>query len=644
MSVEKNGKTVDVSVIPAELPDKKVKTKSFWRIDPEMLRFKIHFFLYIGGLAGTLPFMAVFAKERLGLSASSLGGVLTAQMFLCVFTKPMIGYIADYFNRLKAIICILTIIDGTCYFLLLAIPRYEGNVPVIGNQLDTTNLCRNLFESGQIGTNFTLIRSSSTHIQTERGNPCILCSLQTDNCVEDCNGVILDENYFYFIRTENTSWNFVSETAATSQQLALFCKQDGYLNISLCTHNSTFTPCQNCSRSQNELACSDILISDETRKRFDASSLMCSIFPANLKRIFDSCGEMNSSRNDLLTFNIPKQKTVSDFATYQFWGFCLIFSAASICSTSIFTLSDTACYESIQKSGADFGKQRLWGAVGWGSIAALSGFINDYTGDFLSSWLLMAAMFLAFLWNISKLDLVKPHFSENILGDVGSLFKSKEFLAFEVVILMNGMSTGMIWFYLIWFLTAIGGSEFLCGLSLTVQTLLGVLPFMFFSGWIIKKVGQFQILSSCLLIYVIRFLWYSYLYNPWLVLPVEFLHGITYGLYYTVLASYGKMSSKPGTEAMTQSVIFSTHEGLGAGLGCVLAGIGFDYIGGHRTFFFASMLSAFGLVLSVLMYFLIIRRKEGTMQVTPSSNSKQCIVFESVIPQPTIHSLIKDSS
>ncbi|GFQ87223.1 major facilitator superfamily domain-containing protein 6 [Trichonephila clavata] len=104
------------------------------------------------------------------------------------------------------------------------------------------------------------------------------------------------------------------------------------------------------------------------------------------------------------------------------------------------------------------------------------------------------------------------------------------------------------------------------------------------------------------------------------------------------------MSSKPGTEAMTQSVIFSTHEGLGAGLGCVLAGIGFDYIGGHQTFFFASMFSAFGLVLSVIMYFFIIRRNEGKMQVTPPSNSKQCIAFESVIPQPSIHSLVKDSS
>ncbi|GFS57300.1 major facilitator superfamily domain-containing protein 6 [Nephila pilipes] len=293
-----------------------------------------------------------------------------------------------------------------------------------------------------------------------------------------------------------------------------------------------------------------------------------------------------------------------------------LYIGGSICGNAIFTLSDTACCESIQKSGSDFGKQRLWGAIAWGAIAPLAGFINDYTGTFLASWTLMAVMLLLFLLNISKLDLVKPHFSRNILYDVGSVFKSKEFLAIELVILMNGMATGMIWFYLIWFLRAIGGSEFLCGFSLTIQNLLGVIPFMFFSGWIIRKVGHFQILSAALLIYVIRFLWYSYLYNPWLVLPIEVTHGITFGLYYPVLASYGKMSSKPGAEAMTQSVIFSTHEGLGSGLGCVLSGIGFDYFGGHQTFFFASIFSACGLGLSIIMYFLIFRRQNGIVQVT----------------------------
>ncbi|GBO10544.1 hypothetical protein AVEN_216873-1, partial [Araneus ventricosus] len=45
MTVESNGKTPDV---PAESPRTTTEKESFWHIDREMLRFKIHFFLFIG--------------------------------------------------------------------------------------------------------------------------------------------------------------------------------------------------------------------------------------------------------------------------------------------------------------------------------------------------------------------------------------------------------------------------------------------------------------------------------------------------------------------------------------------------------------------------------------------------------------------
>ncbi|GFS57307.1 major facilitator superfamily domain-containing protein 6 [Nephila pilipes] len=616
MSASKIETIIDVCVIFDEPSNKQVMSKPFWHIDWDMFRFKIHYFLLIGALAQVTPFIAVFAKEKLGLSASSLGTVLTAQMFLFIFTRPLIGYIADYLNKLKAIICILTVINVACFYLLLAIPKYEGNemanstLPFVQSQFQTKNICHNLFASSRNRKIFTLTESSSvnfTHNQTERGNICTLCSLDNETCVKDCKVIAFDENYFTFFRTKNSSFDYEKTIVATSQQLALLCDQNDFINISLCLYDAISTGYQNRSRSENELVCSNILVSNETRKTYDA--FICSILPTSYKNdIFISCSEKNISRNDLLSLNISKQKTVSDFVTYQFWAFGLIFTISSICASSNFTLSDTACCESIQKTGAEFGKQRLWGAIGWGINAALAGFINDSTGDFLASWTVAAVMLLLFLWNISKLDLVKPNFSKNILGDVGSVFKSKEFLAYELVVLINGMGTGIIWFYLIWFLTAIGGSEFLCGLSVTVQSLLGVIPFMFFSGWIIEKMGHFRILSASLLIYTIRFLWYSYLHNPWLVLPMEVTHGITYGLCYAVLASYAKTSSKPGTEATTQSVVFSTFEGLGTGLGCVLAGISFDYVGGQQTFFFASIFGACSFILSILMYFLIVRR------------------------------------
>ncbi|KAG8181147.1 hypothetical protein JTE90_024443 [Oedothorax gibbosus] len=420
MSLEKKENVINICISPTKPPvaEKLPVTKTFWNINKEMLRFKIHFFLFLGGLAAGVPYVIVLAKNRIGISASSLGVVLTGQMFLFIFTKPIIGYLADYYNKLKEIISVL--IDETL-----------SPTPV-------------------------------TELE------CISC-------------------------------DFLKQTRET---------------------------------------------------------------PSFRKK---------------------------DYQTYQFWLFSMLDTISAICLSGIFTLSDTACFESIQKHRGDFGKQRLWGNIGWGFVALLAGFLNDYTNDFLAAYVLMGILLSLFLWNISKIDLVKPHYSKNILKDVGTVLRSREFLFFEVVIFCNGIGTGIIWYYLIWFLNSIGGSELLIGLSLTVQSIVGGIPFMFFSGWFIRKFGHFNLLVVSMAAYGIRFLWCSYLQNPWWILPVEFLHGINYGLYYTVLGSYAKLSAKPGTEATTQAILSSTHEGLGAGFGCVLSGMGFDYFGGRQTFFYLSI-------------------------------------------------------
>ncbi|GFS57298.1 major facilitator superfamily domain-containing protein 6 [Nephila pilipes] len=618
MSAEKNGKVLDVYVIPLEVSDSAVKTKSFSHIDKQMIRFKIHYFLYIGALAASNPYIIVYAKDNLGLSASSLGTVLIAQMFIIIFMKPLIGYIADYFNRLKTIICILTILNAMSYYLLLPIPKIERDEVINSTQLITydeiymMNLCHKnkdiqTFTEGKF--DFKLTEFSDSNFIVSEDNLCTLCSLSTETCLKKCIKITVNKHFFIVIRTEGNSFDFLDGNDGNKQELALFCDQNNYYHLSLCLYYRNIS-CINCSNENREILCSRIIEINETNLQMN-SSRICSLLPESLRNIFASCTERNAS----LDTKISEHRDISDFATYQFWAFAIIFSIGSICGNAIFTLSDTACCETIQKTGADFGKQRLWGAIGWGAVAPLAGFINDYTKGFLASWVLMGIMLLLFLWNISKLDLVKPHFSKNILSDVGTVLKSKEFIAYEIVIFINGVGAGIIWFYLILFLTSIGGSKLLCGLCLTIQSFVGSIPFMFFSGWIIRKIGLFQVCMTALFTYVVRFFWYSQLHNPWFALPIEWTHGLTYGLLYTALASYGKLSSKPGTEATTQSIIFSTHEGLGCGLGCVLAGIGFDYFGGHRTFFITSMYYACGFALSIVLCFLI-RRKKGKIQVT----------------------------
>ncbi|CAL1282377.1 unnamed protein product [Larinioides sclopetarius] len=584
MEPQKKGKNVEVCTIPSKSALQKTAEirGKFWHIDKEMLHFKLHFFLFMGGLGSLMPYIAIFAKNRINITASSLASILITQRFLFVITRPIIGYTADYFNQLKTIICILTVVQTVFYLLLLTVPKIQKEDQQV-IQINNTHLL-NSYEYLNSSQSYVNCPSNEDYSAFSGNSSFFHNSEENDFC-----HLFLDYLSKFSNECENRDLGArnVSEILIlnndTESSLHPKDKANTYLSLSLSSH--TFLTCKVCCKY--------------TRK---CQNIKCEIPKDNRKAI------------------PSEHRVLSDFEMYQFWVYALLTIIAGVCTNALFTLSDTACCESVEKFGAQFGRQRLYGAIGWGLMSPIGGLLNDYTSDFTTSWILMAAMSIMSLLNILRLDLVKPQFSKNLLKDIGSVLRSIEFLAFKLCVLLNGVCSGVLWNYLVWYLTVIGGSRFLCGMVQTVQCCVGEIPCMFFSGWVIKKIGYFNVVTLSLTCYCIRFFWYSHLSNPWLVLPAECLSGITYGLFYPAVASYAKLSAKPGTEATTQAVLFATHDGLGAGIGCVVAGLGIDILGGHRTFFFLSIFAGCSMILSIILH-LIIRGRKGGVDVT-SSRSK----------------------
>jgi len=42
------------------------------------------------------------------------------------------------------------------------------------------------------------------------------------------------------------------------------------------------------------------------------------------------------------------------------------------------------------------------------------------------------------------------------------------------------------------------------------------------------------------------------LQNPWYILPIELMNGVTFGLFYATMASYASIVAPPGTDATMQ--------------------------------------------------------------------------------------------
>ncbi|GFY50860.1 major facilitator superfamily domain-containing protein 6 [Trichonephila inaurata madagascariensis] len=111
MTAERNGKSGDIYILPSletSLEKKEAVKKGFWHIDRETLRYKFPFFLFMGALGVVIPFIPVVFSNRIGLTASSIVTLLVTSQFLSMVSKPLLGYIADYTNKLKVIIGVLT--------------------------------------------------------------------------------------------------------------------------------------------------------------------------------------------------------------------------------------------------------------------------------------------------------------------------------------------------------------------------------------------------------------------------------------------------------------------------------------------------------------------------------------------------------
>ena len=63
--------------------------------------------------------------------------------------------------------------------------------------------------------------------------------------------------------------------------------------------------------------------------------------------------------------------------------------------------------------------------------------------------------------------------------------------------------------------------------------------------------------------YGLRFLGYFLLTNPWFVLFLEPLHGITFGLMYAAASSYASSITPPGMHGTIQGLIGGIHFGTG---------------------------------------------------------------------------------
>ncbi len=104
------------------------------------------------------------------------------------------------------------------------------------------------------------------------------------------------------------------------------------------------------------------------------------------------------------------------------------------------------------------------------------------------------------------------------------------------------------------------------------------------SGWFLKKLGHVKTMTMILAMMGVRLLCYSLLTNPWYVLPIELLNGLTLGVYWSTSASFAYMVAPPGSASTLQGIFGAVFEGIGTSTGSMLGSFIFRSYGGAVAF------------------------------------------------------------
>ncbi|XP_072040443.1 major facilitator superfamily domain-containing protein 6-like isoform X2 [Amphiura filiformis] len=522
-----------------------------------LLKF-LYFFMQ-AGLSCFLPYATLYSYH-LGLTPSQVGLIWGLEPLVSFLCAPLWGSVADKYSKHKQIFMACLICGGGLFLSLLfippanlsttdssydtevgnctGVPNFDLECPVPKTTLDSTS-----FSLSATDDDFCVTMCSNNEVKM-RNHSSIVCDYNSNPI--DCD--ICVDNFEDGNGLQNYSETASNDSVLLPPLFRLMCD------------------------TQSSIATNDT-----------CDKLKCC-----------NCHSADKDSGDLvLTF-----------------GLCMfLVLLATIFQSVLMAFVDALCFAILAIKGGDYGKQRLWGSIGWGIFAFMSGIAVDRYNEKLKSDRIhydpifyMYISFMALTFFCTVFMRFPPHKSAERLGkNLWLVLRKAYVIAYFGVVVIMGIGFGITGAYLFLFMTELKSSYLVMGLSQFITTMAEI-PCFFVSGPIIKRIGHNSVFCLGLLAFCVRLLGFSFAPNPWVILPFQVLHGITFGLFWAAVASYATMIAPDGMIATLQTICTALHFGVGRAVGISLGGIIFEKLGSRNLFRICA-----GLFLtSLVVYYLLL--------------------------------------
>ncbi|KAL8570189.1 hypothetical protein ACOMHN_030984 [Nucella lapillus] len=160
---------------------------------------------------------------------------------------------------------------------------------------------------------------------------------------------------------------------------------------------------------------------------------------------------------------------------------------------------------------------------------------------------------------------------------------SYQYLSVLFVAWFAGFGIGLIFTFLFWHLQDLGGSPTLFGVASIINHISELLAY-YMSSKMLINFGHVKVLYVGLAGNVVRFLYISWLQNPYWVLPFEFMQGLTHAAVWAACCAFITQAIPGELKSSAQGILQALHHGLGRGCGAVFGGLLVHTYGSEITF------------------------------------------------------------
>ncbi|XP_066927428.1 major facilitator superfamily domain-containing protein 6-like [Clytia hemisphaerica] len=351
-----------------------------------------------------------------------------------------------------------------------------------------------------------------------------------------------------------------------------------------------------------------------------------------------------------------------NFRSTRFLVLLFINIFASAFDGCLISMMDAGVVKRILKSSKkkNFGRNRMFGAFGFSVGSILSGSLSDvfpytdkvncFAGAFvvLSLYLIGLAIASPFLFREStvKNEAAKPSelktFKESksntiekrpevdvdetpLKEIVFQTLKKFEMILFLLTVFVLGTLQGIYIGFTALRIKELDGSTTLVGITFGVVAFCTSL-FMFLAAKLIKLLrGPWNALCLACLSYVVRFLAFAFISNPWFSIPIHILETLGFGLGLVTQVLYIKRNTDPRIHTTMLSIMNTTFFGVGFIAANIIGGQVFSRYGGQATFkYFGLLATAWSIVLLVVIFIkLCNQQKDKNTNLTTKKNNDE---------------------